>query len=310
MFSKELEELIQASLVDGIITSQELAIIHKKALAEGLDLDEVDLIINSRLQKIIQKEDAQKEKLIKCPVCGEIIPPMSAVCPSCGHVIDSSLVKKNQALDEYIKKLETSLVKLKENGVEKYNEKVKAELEGMIRQGTALYGDNEKIKALIAQVETSIIKYDKRYEENRKRKRRNKLIAIGFLPALLIVHIIITGITLCTEDHNRHTAGKNAIEQSFQQRTELCEKMRALPEPNRSNYKDVEQKFMSIVWKDIDGIYMEAKDEIEENKESFIQEKRAVAKRVYIVYKDIYGEKRAEEMAPNYVKEPWLYIKN
>lgn len=51
MFSERLEKLIQASLQDGILTDQEKAAIIKRAEAEGEDIDEVEIYIDSLLQK-------------------------------------------------------------------------------------------------------------------------------------------------------------------------------------------------------------------------------------------------------------------
>lgn len=51
MFSDELEMLIDAAIADGEITEKELAVLHKRAQTEGVDLDEFDMILNSRLHK-------------------------------------------------------------------------------------------------------------------------------------------------------------------------------------------------------------------------------------------------------------------
>lgn len=51
MFSERLDMLIQSSLQDGILTDQERAAIIKRAKAEGEDIDEVEIYINSLLQK-------------------------------------------------------------------------------------------------------------------------------------------------------------------------------------------------------------------------------------------------------------------
>ena len=47
MFSERLEKLIQSSLQDGILTDQEKAAIIKRAKAEGEDIDEVEIYIDS-----------------------------------------------------------------------------------------------------------------------------------------------------------------------------------------------------------------------------------------------------------------------
>ena len=51
MFSERLDMLIQSSLQDGILTDQERAAIIKRAKAEGEDIDEVEIYIDSLLQK-------------------------------------------------------------------------------------------------------------------------------------------------------------------------------------------------------------------------------------------------------------------
>lgn len=51
MFSERLDMLIQSSLQDGILTDQEKAAIIKRAKAEGEDIDEVEIYIDSLLQK-------------------------------------------------------------------------------------------------------------------------------------------------------------------------------------------------------------------------------------------------------------------
>ena len=55
MFSEDLSKLIEASLVDGVITDQERAVIRKRALLEGVDPDEVDLLLDAEVQKITKK---------------------------------------------------------------------------------------------------------------------------------------------------------------------------------------------------------------------------------------------------------------
>lgn len=51
MFSDELEMLIDAAIADGEISEKERAILHKRAQAEGVDIDEFDMILDSRLHK-------------------------------------------------------------------------------------------------------------------------------------------------------------------------------------------------------------------------------------------------------------------
>ena len=46
MYSKELEEIIDAALADGVLTDKERMVLHKRAQIEGVDLDELDIVLD------------------------------------------------------------------------------------------------------------------------------------------------------------------------------------------------------------------------------------------------------------------------
>lgn len=331
-FSKELEAIIEAALADGVITEKERAVLHKKALLEGVDPDEVDVVIDGRLQQIQKSIDDAKQKVRKCPSCGEIIPAMTAVCPSCGQVIDASNAD-NKALAVYMDKLEASLVKLKENGASKYNNKVKAELESMIRQGRAMYGENKKINYLISEVEASIAKFDKAH------RNRIILVIVGLIIALAIV---LLGVVKCSQEVARQAevdrieAAKQAeangilLMKGEAQRDSLCALLNNLPTPTTSNYKNIETRLAAITW---DDIYCEDKDtnqringgkysywslDCDSFKKTFILKKIAIAEQIYSIYKEIYTGKRtdgyagskADQIAPKWIQSAEYEIKN
>lgn len=52
MLSKELEEIVEAALADGVLTDKERAVLHKRAQAEGVDPDELDIVLDGRLAKM------------------------------------------------------------------------------------------------------------------------------------------------------------------------------------------------------------------------------------------------------------------
>ena len=131
MFSERLENLIEAALQDGVLTDQEKASIIKRAQAEGEDIDEVEIYIQSLMQKrqqelnqknkeerdilneaIAQEEKERSKMLRKCPKCGVEIPHLTSVCPECGFIIDKSskdekIVLLKSILREY---LDTTLI--------------------------------------------------------------------------------------------------------------------------------------------------------------------------------------------------------
>jgi uncharacterized membrane protein YebE (DUF533 family) len=46
MYSEQLEQLIKSVIADGAITDKERSVLHKKAAAEGIDEDEIDVYID------------------------------------------------------------------------------------------------------------------------------------------------------------------------------------------------------------------------------------------------------------------------
>lgn len=94
MYSNKLEELIEAILSDGVITDKERAVLHKRAVQEGVDSDEIDIIINARLGKrnaqtpppaSSVKKDTKHGTLRKCPSCGSPVGGGMPRCPECDY---------------------------------------------------------------------------------------------------------------------------------------------------------------------------------------------------------------------------------
>lgn len=123
MFSKELEEIIEAALADGVLTEKERAVLHKRAQAEGVDADELDIVLDGRLAKMKKSEDwlrptppqnLPNQKLgnvVKCPSCGAQVVGGSAVCPECGYTFsnvgaNSSAEKLQAKLDDFNRRQE------------------------------------------------------------------------------------------------------------------------------------------------------------------------------------------------------------
>lgn len=91
MYSKELEELIDAALADGVLTEKEKQILIRKAKAQGIDLDEFEMVLNARALKAQHTQQSacpakeKKGNIITCPNCGAHVSALSGVCPECGH---------------------------------------------------------------------------------------------------------------------------------------------------------------------------------------------------------------------------------
>lgn len=124
MFSKELEEIIDAALADGVLTDKERLVLHKRGQAEGVDPDELDIVIDGRLAKMKRQEDwlrpappplnLTNQKLgdvVKCPSCGAQAIGGSAVCSECGYTFSNvaatrSVERLQEKLDEFNRRQE------------------------------------------------------------------------------------------------------------------------------------------------------------------------------------------------------------
>ena len=60
MYSEQLEQLIKSVIADGVITEKERAILHKRATAEGIDEDEIDVYVDGLIAQM--KSDTSKSK--------------------------------------------------------------------------------------------------------------------------------------------------------------------------------------------------------------------------------------------------------
>ena len=112
MYSKELEELIEAVLADGVITDKEREVLHKEAAEEGVDPDELDVVVDGRLAKMRPTppiQPAQSNKMgnvMKCPSCGAPYEPGTGKCSVCGHVFQNiEAIKSSVKVTEGIQKM-------------------------------------------------------------------------------------------------------------------------------------------------------------------------------------------------------------
>lgn len=58
MYNEELEQLITIALEDGVLTEKEKQVLYKKAQSLGIDRDEFEMVLNSRLAKARREKEA------------------------------------------------------------------------------------------------------------------------------------------------------------------------------------------------------------------------------------------------------------
>lgn len=89
----EIEKLIDFALADGQITEKERKVILKKAIELGVDVDEVEMILDGKLHQLEAGKPKQKEKVgnVKtCPACGASVKAFQIKCDDCGHEFNKS----------------------------------------------------------------------------------------------------------------------------------------------------------------------------------------------------------------------------
>lgn len=171
LIPEELEALIKEYLTDGALTDKERQVILKKAVAMGLDHDEIDLYLDAQVQKIDQATDTavRRQKGKQCPHCGAYVSQMTDKCPSCGQYITPEATKE---LEEILDKLEDALVSMKSW---KDFDKNKAIVERYERKARMYYSNHPKVKALLAEVEGEKLKAE---SQLKSMKRKGSIISI------------------------------------------------------------------------------------------------------------------------------------
>lgn len=125
MYNEKIEALIKAALADGVLTEKEKQVLFKNAQAQGIDLDEFEMVLDAKLVELqkAEKENAAKSApksdkfgdVRKCPVCGALVPALASVCAECGY--EMSGLDANLSSAKLAKKLE----EIRESYNEKYN---------------------------------------------------------------------------------------------------------------------------------------------------------------------------------------------
>lgn len=124
MYSEQIEKLIELALVDGELTEKEKQILFKRAEAEGIDLDEFEMVLGARIYEKVKNKTPEpiaapkSDKfgdIKKCPSCGAIVQSFSTKCSDCSH--DFRNVGSAESIREFFKDYQTieSKVVLRDN---------------------------------------------------------------------------------------------------------------------------------------------------------------------------------------------------
>ena len=234
-YPKELIDLVQEYLTDGVISPKERQVLINKANSLGVDPDEFDLYLDAQVQKLqnAAAEAAKQQKGRLCPFCMASLPPFADKCPECGNNITPEASKE---AEELINTLENALVRFKaaaENKKDAFklnpNERAmqqmsdmkgllsgkgfsstnkgtnqdyattKAEVERYIRKAKMYYGSNKTIKFLVEEVEKAIVESEKSVAAAKKKKT---IIIASIVVGIILLYVCIFAFAFSAEDEN------------------------------------------------------------------------------------------------------------
>lgn len=110
MYSPKIEKLINMALADGELTEKEKQVLFKKAEAEGIDLDEFEMVLEAKLYErtknsapALQTQQAAPKSdkfgdVKKCPACGAIVQTHLVKCVECGYEFNN--VQANVSIEK------------------------------------------------------------------------------------------------------------------------------------------------------------------------------------------------------------------
>lgn len=128
MYSPQLEKLIAFAMADGELSEKEKQILFKKAEAEGIDLDEFEMVLEAKMhqskptvtEKQVVEVAPKSDRFVdikKCPSCGAIAQSFSTRCSDCGH--DFKNLESVNSIKEFFRDyqtLESKVVMRQNNG--------------------------------------------------------------------------------------------------------------------------------------------------------------------------------------------------
>ena len=92
LYDATIEQLISCALIDGELSEKEKQVLLKRAEAQGIDLDEFEMVLNARLMELRKEKrttSAPKSDKLgetrKCPNCGAVVQSYQGKCHECGY---------------------------------------------------------------------------------------------------------------------------------------------------------------------------------------------------------------------------------
>lgn len=330
MYSRELEELIESVLADGVLTDKERTVLRKRAQACGEDPDEVIVVVEGRLTKVNKQPTNEKRgNVVKCPNCGATVEGGAVKCTECGYVFTN--VKANDTANQFAKELDMKISAVKYDSD-------KAKVVEFIINYPLPSGKEEMIEFIAGmnarrRTNSDYQKaYNTKYNECVTKakvqfagdpqvaamlKETNKFSLSTFTKSEIrkyctIIVILIVAIFTVFSRVQRNKEYKVLSYEAQVQCDSLCPLIDKLEMPTKANFKEVEHELLNIVWHDVHSTFWQGffdNEPGQQYKESFLAKKRSVAEQIYSLYKEVYNDK-AYSLAPDAIRDPRFHMDN
>lgn len=276
MYSKELEELIESVLADGVITDQERRALRKRAQASGEDPDEVMIVVEGRLAKMRKSASPVKNgNMVKCPGCGAPVRAGALICEECGYEFHN--VSANKAAEKFTEELKrlrggNSLKAFFSDKVETFISDYPIpnavddvlELMALARQKADRHGDTEakaywtlfsrcidKARSAGLAADPRFTQFFEFYKKHGKKKDVGLMIVGLFFLVFFVVFFIWFGYMMYDNSKT-----KARIETSIDtQLDSLSTVIDGLPFPTKENYQECAYRIMKLAWKPVNCQY-------------------------------------------------------
>lgn len=207
-YPKELTDLLQVYMADGVISDAEMQVLLNKAMSLNVNPYEFKLYAEAQLKQFYQdKEDAKKQQMGRlCPHCGKSVPMFADKCPHCGKPVTPEASKE---VEEIINALEDALVDMKSG---KDIARSKANVERYQRKATMYYGNNPKIAQLVAEINVELKKAEK---SSRNNAILNWINSHKLLTAIVAVVVVLVTVRV-------GSSIVNAVHQTHKNNPQIC----------------------------------------------------------------------------------------